>query len=125
MTRTKKLRFCAYLYTLLSFILTWGPICVYTVMAYQSKTAGTTDKFVITSMLTIGVIMSLVCLINKYTLRCKHWLILIGLWVCLDNILGCILVIAITQIVDELIVCPIAKYYRNKLLINKEIDKRQ
>lgn len=124
MERTKQLRIGYWLCALFSFLLTWGPIILYTVLAYQSKTATTADKFVLTSLLTIGTILSLVCLVNKYTLRCKHWLILIGLWLCLDKFLGTILVIAITQIVDELLVCPMKKYYGHKLSINKEIDKR-
>lgn len=122
--RTKQLTVAAWFFTLFSLILTWGPIIIYTVMAYQTASASVTDKVALTSLLSVGVIMSIVCLINKYTLRCRTWLVLIGLWLCLDSILGCILVIAITQCVDEIIVQPIAKSYRNKLTINKEIDKR-
>ena len=122
--RPKQLTVAAWFFTLFSLILTWGPIIIYTVMAYQTASASVTDKVALTSLLSVGVIMSIVCLINKYTLRCRTWLVLIGLWLCLDSVLGCILVIAITQCIDELIVQPIAKSYRNKLTINKEIDKR-
>lgn len=122
--RTKHLTVAAWFFSIISFILTWGPILIYTAMAYQSATATVVDKVTLTSLLSVGVIMSIVCLINKYTLRCRTWLVLIGLWLCLDKVLGCILVIAITQCVDEIIVQPIAKSYRHKLTINKEIDKR-
>lgn len=124
MTRTNHLRICAHFFSLLSIILTWAPIIIYVTMAYQSVTANVVDKITLTSLLTVGVIMSIVCLMNRYTLRCRTWLVLIGLWLCLDKILGCILVLAITQIVDELIVHPAANYYRHKLSINKEIDRR-
>ena len=124
MTRTNHLRVCTYFFSLLSLILTWAPIIIYVAMSYQSVTANVVDKITLTSLLTVGVIMSIVCLMNRYTLRCRTWLVLIGLWLCLDKILGCILVLAITQIVDELIVHPAANYYRNKLSINKEIDRR-
>lgn len=125
MTRTKQLRLGAWFFTILSIALTWGPLITYLAMAYQSASATVVDKVALTSLLSVGVILSLVCLLNKYTLRCKTWLLLIGLWMCLDHILGCILVIAITQCVDEIIISPIAKMYRNKLTINKEIDRRQ
>ena len=122
--RTKNLRIKAYLLTFLSLILSWGPLILYVTQAYLTKTAATSDKIILTSLLAVGVIMSIVCLINKYVLRCRSWLILIGLWLCLDKILGCILVIAITQCLDEIIVQPLARSFRNKLTINKEIDKR-
>lgn len=122
--RTKNLRIKAYLLTFLSLILSWGPLVLYVTQAYLTKTAAISDKIILTSLLAVGVIMSIVCLINKYVLRCRAWLILIGLWLCLDKILGCILVIAITQCLDEIIVQPLARSFRNKLTINKEIDKR-
>lgn len=122
--RTRTLKKASILFTILSLVLTWGPIIIYTVMAYKSATASITAKVTLTSLLSIGVILSLVCLINKYTLRSRTYLILIGLWLCLDKILACILVIAITQLVDELITHPLSKYFRNKYIINKEIDKR-
>ena len=122
--RTKNLRIKAYLLTFLSLLLSWGPLILYVTQAYLTKTAAISDKIILTSLLAVGVIMSIVCLINKYVLRCRSWLILIGLWLCLDKILGCILVIAITQCLDEIVVQPLARSFRNKLTINKEIDKR-
>lgn len=124
MTRTKKLKLIAVLLTALSLILSLGPLVVYTVLAYNNAMATTVAKITLTSMLSIGVIMSVVCAINKYTPRCRVWLILIGLFLCLDKFIGCVLVFAITQCVDELVVCPLAKLYREKYRINKEIDKR-
>lgn len=123
MTRIKQTKLLAIIFTIVSFLLTWTPIIVYTCLAYCSKTASTNGKVCLTMFISVAVIMSLVCLLNKYTLRCKNWLLLIGLWMCLDKILGCILVLAITQCVDELIISPLAKHYRNKYSINKEITK--
>ena len=75
-------------------------------------------------MLSISVILSLVCLLNKYTLRSKNWLILLGLYVCMDKVLGCVLILAITQVFDELAVSPLKNHFKRKYQINKEIDKR-
>ena len=124
MTRTKKFKLAAILLTVLSFCLSVGPLVVYSVIAFNSAGATTVDKVTLMSMISVGVIMSIVCVINKYTPRCRIWLVLIGLYVCLDNFIGVVLVMAITQCVDELIVHPLAKHYRNKYSINKEIDKR-
>ena len=108
----------------LSFALTWGPISTYTIIALRNAKSTTSEKVSLMCLITVGVILSLVCLINKYSLRCRTWLILIGLWACLDSILGTIMVIAITQCLDELIVAPAARHYRRRLAINKEIDRR-
>lgn len=124
MTRTKKLKLIATVLTLLSICLSIGPLVVYSVIAFNAAGATTVDKVTLMSLISVGTILSLVCMINKYTPRCRLWLILIGLYVCLDSFIGCVLVMAITQCVDELIVCPLAKHYRNVHKINKEIDKR-
>lgn len=121
---TKKLKVISILLTLLSLLLSIGPLIVYSTLALTNAQCDTSDKCILLSMLSIGTILSLVCIINKYTPRCRIWLVIIGLYLCLDSILGCILVIAITQVLDELIVAPIARRYREKLRINKEIDKR-
>ena len=124
-SRTKKLRIAAWFTTILSVLLSIGPVCTYAVLAFKNSQASTTDKCILLSMLSVGVILSLMALITKYTPRCRMWLIIIGLYLCLEHILGTILVIAITQVLDELVVAPMARRYRAKLLINKEYDKRQ
>ena len=121
--RTKSFKIKAIIFTALSIILSIGPLVAYSILAFKSH-AGNTEKCLLLSFISFGVILSVVCLINKYTPRCRIWLILIGLYICLENILGCILVIAITQILDEIVICPLAKSFRSKYRINKEIDKR-
>lgn len=124
MTRTKKLKITGLLLTVLSLLLTFGPLIVYLVLAYGNALAAPVGKITLTAMLGVSVILSFVCLINKYTPRCRLWLILIGLYMCLDNFIGCILVLAITQCLDELVVSPLARHYRSLHRINKEIDRR-
>lgn len=122
--RTKKLRAAAWILTLLSAVLSSGPLILYSAKALVKSNATTTEKCLLLSFISFGVILSLVCVINKYTPRCRIWLILLGFYICLDNILGCILVLGITQILDELLVHPLAKAARQKYSINKELDKR-
>lgn len=124
MTRTRKYGIFATFFSVLSVCLSIGPLVVYSAIAFNSAGATTVDKITLMSLLSVGTILSLVCLINKYTPRCRLWLILIGLYVCLDQFIGCVLVMAITQSLDELIICPLSKYYKNTYRINKEIDKR-
>lgn len=123
MTRTKKIGIAALIMSVLSIILNVGPVVTYSVIAL-SENNSETQKCVLLSMISISVILSAVCLLNKYTLRSKIWLILIGLYICMDKVLGCVLILAITQVFDELVVAPLKKHFRRKYQINKEIDKR-
>ena len=121
--RTKKIALTALILSIISILLSIGPLVFYSAKAFITSTS-TTNKCILLSMISIGTILSIVCLINKYTPRCRIWLIVIGLYLCLDSILGTILVIAITQVLDELLVAPMARKYREKLHINKEMDIR-
>lgn len=121
--RTKKIKRISVILTILSILLSIGPLVLYSAKAFITSDS-TVNKCILLSMISVGTILSLVCLINKYTPRCRIWLVVIGLYLCLDSILGTILVIAITQVLDELLVAPMARRYREKLHINKEMDIR-
>lgn len=124
MTRTKKFKIAAILLTVLSICLSIGPLIVYSVIAFNNAGATTVNKVTLMSMISVGTILSMVCAINKYSPRCRLWLIMIGLYVCLDKFIGCVLVMAITQCIDELVIHPLARIARQKYGINREIDKR-
>ena len=70
------------------------------------------------------IIMSIVAAVNKIALRSRVWILLIGLWICLDNFMLPIIVIACTQIADEIIFTPLHNYFKTRLVINKQIDGR-
>ena len=49
---------------------------------------------------------------------------ILAFYICVDKFLGCILVIGICAIINEIIIIPISKYLRRRKEINVEIDKR-
>lgn len=121
---TKKSRILAWFFTILSLLLNFGPLIIYSVIAFKNSQASTANKCILLSMLTLATILSLVAVLKKYTPRCSIWLVVIGLYLCLDYILGTVLIIAVTQVLGELIIDPLARNYRLNLKINKQIDKR-
>lgn len=121
--RTKKLRRGVWVTNILSILLSFGPLISYIILAFKNSQSSTTDKCILLSMLSVGVILSGMAVFLKYIPKCSIWLIIIGLYLCLDNIIGTILVIAITQVIDEIIVVPVNRVYKNKLETNKEIDR--
>ena len=120
---TKKLKRKYILATILSFLLNVCPLLVFTIIAFISGTA-IVHKVTLSMTLLIVLIFTAVTFINKTVFRSKLWILLIGLWLCLDNILTPLIVFAACQVIDELIVTPLKNYYKNRYIINKEMDTR-
>lgn len=120
---TSRYRLYTWIFTILSLLLNICPLAVYTIKAmFESDLVR--EKVALTMTVFIVLILSIVCWVNKLVLRSRLWIILIGVYFCLGEILTPLIIIAICQILDELIVHPLKKHYKNKYVINKEIDKR-
>lgn len=106
----------------ISLLLLFGPIIVYTILGFVNGTVG--QKFSLGISLIIALILVLINIIMKLSLRSTIWVIILGIYLCLDNILPLLLIIAITTILDEFIFSPLYKSLKNKYIINREIDRR-
>lgn len=120
---TKKYRILYWLFFILSLSANIGPLAYYTIDAAINSDL-TYEKLTLTTTVVLVIIMSMVCLINKTVLRSRIWIILIGLYVCLDFMLTPLMVIACCQIADELLLTPLKNNFKQKLIINKQFDKR-
>lgn len=120
---TKKYKRLYVIFTILSCICFIGPIAYFTIQAFVADTA-LVSKVALSSTLLIVVILSVVAMVNKIAMRSRLWILLIGLFICLDHFIVIIVTIGICQIIDELIFSPLKKYYETKYKINKEIDAR-
>lgn len=120
---TKKYRRLFWLFTILSLLLNIAAPAYYVFDGLMGDGI-IIEKVALTTSVFIVIILSAVAYINKTSMRSRIWILLLGLYICLDTILTPLLIIAITQILDEWLVSPLAKSFRNKLTINKQIDKR-
>lgn len=123
MNQTKKYKWLYFTSYALSILLNIGPLAVYSIKAY-TESALVVDKVTLTMTVLIVLILSAVAFLNKTTMRSRVWVITLGLYFCLDSFITPILVIAITQIVDEWIMAPLSKAFKQRYVINKQIDKR-
>lgn len=123
MTITKKYHIAAIILLVVSILLNVAPLATYVVLGLTSG-AVIVEKVALTSTIFIVLIMSCIAWMNKTVMRSRIWLIMLGLFFCLDSIATPLIIIAVTQVVDELIVCPLRAHYKNRYTINKEIDKR-
>lgn len=120
---TKKYRTLSVIFGILSFLLTLGPIFYYIITGFIEADL-TREKVSLTCLVICALILSIVNVIMKYNIRSTIWLIVIGIYVCIDNIMPLLLMIAGGTILDEFIVSPLHKLFKTKYTINKEIDKR-
>lgn len=121
---TKSLKTKYRLFSILSLLLNIGPLAVYIIKALICSTL-TYQKIALSMTVFIVLILTVVCLINKVAMKSRLWIILIGLYICLEHILTPLIIIGVCQVVDELIISPLKEHYKNRYKINKEIDLRQ
>lgn len=121
--QTKKYSTLAFIFTLISFALFLGPSAFYIILGFTTATV-TLYKITLVATIAVSILLTGLCAINKWVFRSKIWLIVIALFFVIDKFIVMIMIFAITQILDELIVSPLARYFRNKTSINREIDKR-
>ena len=121
---TSKYRKLYWLFTIMSFLLNIAPIATYTIIAF-SECNIIVEKVTLSMTLLIVLILTIVSWMNKITLRSRLWILLIGLYLCLDYIMIPVMLIAACQVLDELIVSPCRRNFKTKLTIHKELDKRQ
>ena len=120
--KTKTYRFKKNLFFWLSILVTVGPILGFVTWALIKSN---TQQKIVLSMTMIGAaIIAALSLIQKLHLRSPVFLVLVGLWYALDKLMICIVIIAICTLLDEIVLWPLYKKYRDKYHINKEIDDR-
>lgn len=107
---------------ILSFLCSFGPLIVFTVMGLAQ---GEGKEKIVLAMTMVGAIMiALIAAMKKIHLRSTTFILMIGLWVALDRLLPFILTVAICTIIDELILTPLYKRFKEDYHTNKQIDKR-
>ena len=121
--RTKKFKILYITFSIISFLLTLGPVSFYIVKGYIDADL-TKQKVALTGIILCAIILTAVNILIKHHIRSTVWLLMLGIYYCVDNIMPLLLMIAIGTILDEFIISPLKKSFKNKKTINSEIDKR-
>ena len=106
----------------LSILLTLLPILVYTILGFINGSTG--NKIALGMCLLLALIFVLINVIFKHRIRTTIWIIMVGIYVCVNNIIPLLLLMAFSTALDEFILEPLYKSYKEKYKVNKEIDKR-
>lgn len=120
---TKKNRLWYWIFFAFSLLLNVAPLATYAIKAVIEADL-VYEKVTLVMTVFIVLIMTIISIINKVAMRSRLWIILIGIYFCLDYIMTPLIIIAVCQVVDEIIVSPLKKHFKEKLSINKEIDRR-
>ncbi len=123
-TMTRKYKKLSILTFLLSAICSLCPILIYVIKAFVDKDVQEVNKYTLGIMCSVALVVTLINIVAKLHLRCIPWILLLGIYLCLKDITTLLVIMAITTIIDELILMPLHKSFKSKYTINKEIDKR-
>lgn len=120
---TKDYQTGAIVLQVLSIMCTVVPLLVFSIIAFIKGEPQ--EKAVMGATLTTALIMGAVSLIFKHHIRSTIWIAALGIYACLRDIQDMLITMAVCTIADEFIFTPLAKHFKSKYSINKEIDRRQ
>ena len=128
---TKKYRFLYWLFEILHLLLFLGPLVGYLIYGFSTNDISiTTANKVVMSISAVGctilgILALFVNLKHKAGLqRTITWVAILTILVTLQSVKPFLITLCITALVDEWIMVPLANHFKQKLTINKEIDKR-
>lgn len=119
---TRKYKNLSILFLALSILVLVAPLAYYSIEGFIE--GETTEKFTLGLTFVIAAILFVINILFKFHIRSTIWVLVLGIYFCLDNILPLIFMVAIGNILDEFLFTPLHKRYKSKASINKEIDKR-
>lgn len=119
---TRKYKNLSILFLALSILVLVAPLAYYSVVGFIE--GETTEKFTLGMTFVIAAILFVINILFKFHIRSTIWILVLGIYFCLDNILPLIFMVAVGNILDEFLFTPLHKHYKSKASINKEIDKR-
>ena len=119
---TKKYKTLYILFKIMSILIIFVPLTIYIIKGFTI--AQPTQKFILSAALIICIILTGINILLKMNIRSTLWVLVLGIYFCLESIQDLLLCIAISTILDEFIFTPLYKNYKSKYSINKEIDKR-
>ena len=124
--KTKIVRKKLWFYRILDALILFSPVLIYVGIALKDGNVTTVGKISVVGCVVIALILAMFNVIAQKRLRCPIWIVLLGLFIAIKNyLLPLIIILAVTSIIDDLILVPIITYYRSALIANKQIDERE
>lgn len=119
---TKKYRKAYWITTAISWALVLGPFLGYLIYGFIRGETIQKLSLGVTSMAAIA--LTGFSIILKKHIRSTIFIILLGIYIALREITILLIILSICTILDEFIITPLQKSYREKMVINNQIDRR-
>lgn len=128
---TKKYSILVTIFSILHLACLFLPLCIYAPQGIEVVTLSSNSGSSV--LLTVGTITCTVLFLISLMSSAVHrlrlhksiiWIMLLVMALALENIKGFVIFMSITSILDEILINPIRTKCKEKLTINKEIDKR-
>ena len=94
MNATRKYRKLSFLFGSISVLLNIAPFTIYAFIALVDS-ALIYQKIALSMTVLVVAILSLVALVNKVAMKSRLWIILVGIYVCLGEIITPLIIIAV------------------------------
>lgn len=108
----------------IDWALLYLPIAIYVIMVAADTEGGAGGKVAVVACLMIAAVVALMNAITKVRLRCPIWIVLIGLYIAINNmLLPLIIIMAVATILDDFLFAPLITHYRAKLISCKTYDE--
>ena len=97
---------------------------IFGIIGCAKGTINISEKLKLGVCFAFAILLTIMGIKSKYNCRSITYLLLFGCYFVIKDIKWVILVAGICCILDEFMCRPLHKYYHEKAVINKEIDKR-
>lgn len=120
--KTMRLRRSKIILGIISLLLCYAPLLValITGFSYSDNERG---KVTLSICCIVALLLTLINIISKYSVRSTMWVLLLGAYAVLEDVMPYLIAIAICTIIDEFIITPLYKSVKNRYIINREIDR--
>lgn len=122
---TKSIRRKLWFFRILDWVCLFMPLIIYICIALSSGGIEVASKIAVVSTTMIAIILTMFNVIAQKRLRCPIWIILIGLYVAIQQwLMPLIIILAVTSILDDLVFTPLIHLYYTKAVASKTMDER-
>lgn len=121
---TKNYRLKSRIFFWLGILLTFLPVIIFGISGCADGTISMESKLKFGLTGAAAIILTVLGVKSKFNCRSITYILLFGCYFVVKKIEIVVLVAGICCILDEFVCRPLHKYYHEKAVINKEIDKR-
>lgn len=111
-----------YILTIISWAIVFGPLLGYIIYGYI--VSNTVQKVTLTTTIMAAIVLTIISILFKKRVRSTVFILILGIYVAISKIQVLIIIMCLTTMLDEFLITPMQRSMREKMTINREMDKR-